>query len=92
MSFVPTVAGPHDLVLRGSVVDGGFETSCADDVLTINVTDPQANVASFRFRFLPAPGQPAPAQERTFEIYGGADRSWTASAGQRGRGFRDGAG
>ncbi len=73
MSFVPAGAGPHSVVLRGSVVDGGVETSCADDVQILNVTDPQANVASFRFRFLPAPGQPAPAQERTFEIYGGAD-------------------
>ncbi|HTM21382.1 MAG TPA: carboxypeptidase-like regulatory domain-containing protein [Kofleriaceae bacterium] len=68
MSFTATDAGPYRVILGGDVAG----TSCVDDDITVNVTNPGANVASYRFRFLPAAGQPAPAQERTFEIYGGA--------------------
>jgi len=68
MSFTPAAAGPYRVVLSGSVGALG----CTDDDLTVNVTDPGANTTSFRFRFLPASGQPAPAQERYFDIPGGA--------------------
>ncbi len=73
MSFVPTEAGPYHVVLSGAVDSGGGGIyDCVDSSVDVNVIDPAANTASFRFRFLPTPDQPAPAQERTFEVYGGA--------------------
>src|SRR5688572_6279378 len=74
MAFVPAEAGPYHVVLSGTVDTGGGAGiyDCTDSAMDVNVIDPSANTASFRFRFLPAADHPAPAQERTFEIFGGA--------------------
>lgn len=67
-SFAPAVAGPHQVELRGDV--GGV--SCTDELISINVLTPGAASKRYRFRFIPAPGDNAPIQERSYEIPGGA--------------------
>jgi len=68
IQFDATVPGPYRVTLTGSV---GY-TSCTDGEEIINVVEPGANTDVYRLRFVPAPGQPAPAQERTVAIPGGA--------------------
>ncbi|HUH06014.1 MAG TPA: carboxypeptidase-like regulatory domain-containing protein [Kofleriaceae bacterium] len=67
-SFAPAVAGPHQIELRGEV--GGL--SCTDELISINVLTPGAATKRYRFRFIPAAGDNAPIQERSYEIPGGA--------------------
>lgn len=71
VSFDAPTPGPYRVELRGSV----GATACTDGVEWVNVSDPSAGLDSFRFRFAPAAGQPAPMQERVFAIPGGADYS-----------------
>jgi hypothetical protein len=71
MSFDADVAGTYRIELRGD--QGGV--SCTDDVLTLNAVDPGAATALFRFRFVTGLAQPAPPQDKLFEIPGGADYS-----------------
>ncbi len=66
VSFVADQPGPYRVELRGDV--GGL--SCTDGVLTINVTDVGTPRRRFRFHFVPALGQPAPQQDRVFQVPG----------------------
>ncbi len=71
IAFPTAEIGPYRVALYGGV--GGFY--CIDALTTINVTDPAANLASYRLRFVPAAGQLAPVQERVIQVPGGADYS-----------------
>jgi len=71
VSFQAQAPGPYRVELSGSIGD----ISCTDALEFVNVVDSTADHDTYRIRFAPAVGQPAPIQERVYSIPGGADYS-----------------
>ncbi len=65
--FTAEQPGTYQIVLVGSV--GG--TDCVDGMEVLNVLDGGADNQTYRLRFFPAAGQPAPVQEQVITVPGG---------------------
>jgi hypothetical protein len=67
IAFTAEQPGAYRVSLFGSIGD----EECVDGLVVVNVLDPAAQVDTYRLRFVPAAGQPAPIQEQAIAIPGG---------------------
>lgn len=74
IEFPADTPGIYSIAISGNI--GGYP--CTGSNSDINVLDPSGGSTMYRLRFVPAPGHPAPAQERNVTIPGGSDYSISA--------------
>ncbi len=68
INFIASTAGAYDVQ-----VDIGAGAFCPVAESFLDVSAPGANTAQYRLRVVAPPAQPAPPQEQTIEVSGGAD-------------------